>query len=91
MSSMLLTYGALQHAAVAPVGDATKTVAAAIIVVIVTVPIWLPIVTRVSVPQRLQSTLERGQGWIERHERPIVIVVCLVFGTYLLVRGALGK
>ncbi len=88
---MLLAYGSLQHAAVAPVGDGTKTVAAAGIVVIVTLPIWLPIVARVSVPPRLRTALERGQGWIERHERPIVIAVCLVFGTYLLVRGALGK
>jgi len=91
VSSMLLAYGALQHAAVAQVNDATKTVAAGVIVVIVTLPIWLPIVARVSVPQRLRARLERGQGWIERHEQPIVIAVCLVFGTYLLVRGALGK
>ena len=91
VSSMLLAYASLQHAAVAHVSDAAKTVAAAAIVVIVTLPIWLPIVARVSVPPRLRARLERGQGWIERHERPIVIAVCLGFGTYLVVRGALGK
>ena len=91
VSSMLLAYGSLQHAAVAHVNDATKGVAAAVIVVIVTFPIWLPIVARVSVPENLRTKLERAQVWTERHERPIVIAVCLVLGTYLLIRGALGK
>lgn len=90
VSSMVLAYGSFQHAAVAHVGPAAKAVAAACIVAIVTLPIWLPIVARVSVPAGLRRRMERPQRWAERHERPVVVTVCVVLGTYLIVRGALG-
>lgn len=89
--SMALAFGALQHAAVAHVGSATKVVATAVIVVIVTLPVWLPIVVRVSIPAGLLEWMARTQRWAQAHEQLIVVTVCLVFGVYLLVRGALGS
>jgi hypothetical protein len=88
--SVVLEYGSFQHAALANVGDATKALATACIVVIVTLPIWLPILVRVTIPAGLRKRMDRSQGWVVAHERSIVIIVCLVLGGYLLARGALG-
>lgn len=90
ISSMVLSYGALQHVAVAHVGAGAKAVVAAAVVAIVTLPTWLPIVVRVTIPPRLRHSMERSQRWAEAHQQPVVLGVCLVFGTYLVVRGATG-
>lgn len=90
VSSMVLIYGALEHAAVAHVEASTKTVVAIAVVVIATLPIWLPIVARVSIPLRWQQRMARSRAWGQDHERAMVIAVCVIFAAYLLARGAVG-
>lgn len=50
----------------------------------------LPILIRVLLPGRAVRWLGAFGGWLERNNRPIVIVVSLVFGVLFLYQGVLG-
>jgi len=43
-----------------------------------------------SVPQRASEVLGSLRTWMEKNNRPITIVLCLVFGAFFLARGLLG-
>jgi hypothetical protein len=49
-----------------------------------------PIVVSVVAPTQSAKTLEMAQGWLERHNRVIVILVSSVFGVYFLWKGFIG-
>ena len=52
--------------------------------------ILAPIVVSWLAPARSAPALARAQGWLECHNRTIVIVVSLVFGTLFLYNGVTG-
>jgi len=43
-----------------------------------------------SVPQRASEVLGSLRTWMEKNNRPITVVLCLVFGAFFLARGLLG-
>lgn len=49
-----------------------------------------PIVAFAVAPQRSAAPLNWAQGWLQRHNRVIVMVVSLVFGIFFLYRGVAG-
>jgi hypothetical protein len=49
-----------------------------------------PIVFYAVAPQQATKPLEAMQGWLERNSRTILILVSLVFGVWLLVKGING-
>ena len=49
-----------------------------------------PIVVYAAAPTQSAKTLDAAQGWLERHNRVIVIAISLVFGLLFLVKGITG-
>lgn len=52
--------------------------------------VLLPILVFAVAPQQAVKPLRAVQGWLERHNRPIMIGVSLVFGLWFLVKGVTG-
>ena len=49
-----------------------------------------PIVVYAVAPMQSAKTLDAAQGWLERHNRVIVIAISLVFGLLFLFKGITG-
>lgn len=89
--AMTLAYACLQHVALAGVGPATKIVATVVAVTIISLPAWLPLLVQLSVPKGLEQRFARVRQAALAHRQAVAVAVCLVFGTFLVVRGALGQ
>jgi len=50
----------------------------------------IPITIRILMPKRSQSVLDRFAAWLTKNNRPIVIIVSLVFGVLFLYSGISG-
>ena len=50
----------------------------------------LSIVFRIIMPEKSKVLLEQASAWLTRYNRPIVILVSLVFGLLFLYQGASG-
>ncbi len=69
------------------VSEAQQLLVVVLVVVIVSLPAWLPLVLRVVAPGPSQRALVRLEGFTTRHRRTIVLVVEVAFGLYLLLKG----
>ena len=49
-----------------------------------------PIIVYAVAPARSAKTLDAAQGWLERHNRAIVIAISLIFGLLFLWKGIAG-
>ena len=49
-----------------------------------------PILAFAIAPQKSAAPLRTAQGWLQRHNRVIVVAVSLVFGAFFLLRGLTG-
>lgn len=49
-----------------------------------------PILAFMVAPQKSAAPLRAAQGWLQRHNRVIVVAVSLVFGVFFLYRGIAG-
>jgi hypothetical protein len=50
----------------------------------------LPIILRLAAPKQSTAVLESASAWLEKNNRPIVIAVSLIFGTFFVYRGVSG-
>jgi hypothetical protein len=67
-----------------------SAVALALVLVIFAVPVLALIGLYAVVPQRASKVLVTLRVWMEKNNRVITVVLCLVFGAYFLLRGLLG-
>jgi hypothetical protein len=67
-----------------------KAVALALVLVIFAIPVLVLIGLYASVPQRASDVLGSLRRWMEKNNRIITVVLCLLFGTFFLLRGLVG-
>jgi len=65
-------------------------VALILVLVIFTIPVLVLIGLCAYVPQRASEVLGSLRAWMEKNNRPVTVVICLVFGAFFLVRGLWG-
>jgi hypothetical protein len=65
-------------------------VALVLALLIFAIPVLVLIGLYAAVPQRASSMLESLRRWLEKNNRAITVVLCLVFGAFFLVRGFSG-
>jgi len=61
-----------------------------LVLVVFAIPVLVLIGLYAAVPQRASAMLGSLQTWMRDNSRAITIVICLVFGSFFLVRGLLG-
>ena len=62
-------------------------VALVLMLLIFAIPVLVLIGLYTAVPQRASNMLESLRRWMEKNNRAITVVLCLVFGAFFLVRG----
>lgn len=85
----------LTLSAIGAIGDAQLTRTAAILVfvafVVLTAGLHLAVLTAAAVaPERSASLLDSAADWLKAHNRWIVVVLGVVFGTWFLLKGLRG-
>jgi hypothetical protein len=65
-------------------------VALVLMLLIFAIPVLVLIGLYTAVPQRASNMLESLRRWMEKNNRAITVVLCLVFGAFFLVRGFSG-
>ena len=74
----------------AQLGQPSGTVVFLLFVLLAQSLLLLAIIVRVIIPERSKSILASISAWLTRYNRPIVIVVSLVFGLLFFVQGVSG-
>lgn len=74
----------------AQLGQPSSTVAFLFFILLAQSLLLLAIIVRATIPGQSKSILEAISAWLTRYNRPIVIVVSLVFGLLFFVQGASG-
>jgi threonine/homoserine/homoserine lactone efflux protein len=74
----------------AQLGQPSSTVAFLIFILLAQSLLLLAIIIRAAIPGQSKSILEAISAWLTKYNRPIVIVVSLVFGLLFFVQGASG-
>jgi threonine/homoserine/homoserine lactone efflux protein len=74
----------------AQLGQPSSTMAYLLFVLLAESLLLLSIVFRVIMPEKSKVLLEQASAWLTRYNRPIVILVSLVFGLLFLYQGASG-
>jgi hypothetical protein len=88
-SSLALFVPAVKEIALATsVSTPDQIVVLAIVVVLALLAVLVPLVLYLIVPGQAQSVLTPMLAAAKRHSRAIGMVICLVFGVYLAVKGA---
>jgi hypothetical protein len=65
-------------------------VALILVLVVFAIPVLVLIGLYACVPQRASEVLGSLRAWMEKNNRPVTAVICLVFGAFFLVRGLWG-
>ncbi|MCL4267806.1 MAG: GAP family protein [Anaerolineae bacterium] len=86
----VFTLSALATIADAQLGQPASTVAYLLFILLAQSLLLLPIVIRILMPSRSKSVLDKASTWLTKNNRPIVIVVSLVFGLLFLYSGITG-
>lgn len=71
----------------APVSDADQAFAVVLVLLIVSLPAWLPLLLRIVAPGPSARALGKLEVFTTRHRRTIILVVEIAFGAYLLLKG----
>jgi len=71
----------------ADVSDADQALVVLLVLVIVSLPAWLPLALRVVAPRPSERALVRLEAVTTKHRRTIILVVEVAFGVYLLLKG----
>ena len=74
----------------AQLGQPSSTMAYLLFVLLAESLLLLSIVFRIIMPEKSKVLLEQASAWLTRYNRPIVILVSLVFGLLFLYQGASG-
>jgi hypothetical protein len=86
----IFTLGALGTIAEAQLGQPGSTIAYLLFIWLAQSLLLIPILIRILIPARSQSILDGLSDWLAKNNRPIVMVVSLVFGVYFLYLGISG-
>jgi threonine/homoserine/homoserine lactone efflux protein len=86
----VFTLTALAVISEAELGQPSSTIVYLLFVLLAESLLLLPILIRIILPAQSKSLLDATSAWLTRYNRPIVIVVSLVFGLLFLVQGASG-
>ena len=86
-SSLVLYFAALKDIVRSQAGTPTTVIVTGVFIVIMLLPVELPLVLTVLVPDSSARILDAIGTSVKRHSRTIAIVVLVVFGVYLLLKG----
>ena len=86
----VFTLSAIGIIGAAQLGQPASTIAYLLFVLLAESLILLPILIRLIVPKQSKGLLDATSAWLARYNRPIVIVISLVFGLLFLYQGASG-
>ena len=86
----VFTLGAIGVIGQAQLGQPSSTVAYLLFVLLAELLLLLPILIRVIIPKQSITLLEQISAWLTRYNRPIMILVSLIFGLLFLYQGASG-
>ncbi|MGZ8765511.1 MAG: GAP family protein [Acidimicrobiia bacterium] len=86
-SSLVLYLAALKEIVRADVATASELVVTAVFIVIMLLPVELPLLLTVVAPGSSERILTRIGAAVKRHSHTIAVVVLVVFGAYLVVKG----
>ena len=75
---------------VSNLGPEGSIVALGLVLFIFAIPVLALIGLYVAAPQRASKMLVSLRTWMEKNNRTITIVLCLVFGAFFLIRGFMG-
>jgi len=88
-SSLVLYLAGLKEIVRADVATTSELVVTAVFIVIMLLPVELPLLLTVVAPASSQRILTGIGASVKRHAHTITIVVLVIFGAYLLVKGVL--
>jgi hypothetical protein len=71
----------------ADVSEADQVLVVLLVLLIVSLPAWLPLALRVVAPRPSERALVRLESVTTKHRRTIILVVEVAFGVYLLLKG----
>ena len=86
----VFTLGAIGVIGQAQLGQPSSTIAYLLFVLLAELLLLLPILIRVIIPKQSITLLEQISAWLTRYNRPIMILVSLIFGLLFLYQGASG-
>jgi zinc transporter ZupT len=86
-SSLVLYIAIMKEAATSQAPDAARIAAIAIGYAAVMLPALVPACIATLAPTQTDSVLKPLGEWAKRHSTAITVVICVVFGAYLLVKG----
>ena len=87
VTTIMLYIPAMKEISKSPVSDTDKAIAVLVMIVIVSIPAWLPLLVRGVAPGPSTRVLNSLNDTIQRHRHGIVLGVELLFGAYLLAKG----
>lgn len=87
VTTIVLYIPAMRDIGRADVSTTDQGIALVIMLVLASLPATVPLLLRVVAPGPAQRALTRLDGAMTRHRRTIVLVVEIVFGVYLIIRG----
>lgn len=91
LSSFLVLIPALHDVTVSQADLVAKILVVTVILVVALSTTWLPPVLRGVWGRQVTPTLDRLYHFVMRNQFPIVGVICLLFGIYLIVTGWTGR
>ena len=86
----VFTLGAIGVIGQAQLGQPSSTIAYLLFVLLAELLLLLPILIRVIIPKQSITLLEQISAWLTHYNRPIMILVSLIFGLLFLYQGASG-
>jgi threonine/homoserine/homoserine lactone efflux protein len=86
----VFTLSAISVIEEAQLGQPSSTVAFLLFVLMAQSLLLLAIIVRIVLPGQSKSILDTISAWLKRYNRPIVVVVSLVFGCLFFYQGYLG-
>lgn len=89
-STIVLYIPAMKQISIAPVSTTDQALAVALVFLITTVTLWLPLGLYAAAPSLGRRLLEPVDRFLTRNSRVITVVVCAVFAVYLGIVGVRG-
>lgn len=86
----VFTLGALAVITAAPLEQPHGAIVYLLFIVLAQSLLLIPLAIRIIMPARSQAVLDGLSAWLTKNNRPIVIVVSLVFGLFFLYSGISG-
>jgi threonine/homoserine/homoserine lactone efflux protein len=89
-TTLMLFIPAMKDVAVAPVDRADKVVVVAVVFLITSVVVWLPLALDLAAPGAAGRVLGALNRFLAEHQRAVTVVAAFGFGLYLGVKGLRG-